>query len=99
MLSLPEACPDSPIFALLSTKPRELASHCQAAGFVVRALYPPTVPEGTERVRVCLHAGNTTEQIDLFVASVRQWIEAVLKTTSKCGTETGLAQDEVHANV
>ena len=79
MLSIPDGCPESPIFALLSTKPRELASHCQAAGFVVRALYPPTVPEGTERVRVCLHAGNTTEQIDQFVATVRHWLEADIK--------------------
>jgi hypothetical protein len=39
------------------------------------------VPEGTERVRVCLHAGNTTEQIDKFVACVREWLEkAVIGT-------------------
>lgn len=74
MLRLPAECPNSPIFALLSTQPRELASHCQAAGFVVRAVVPPTVPEGTERVRVCLHAGNTREQIDRFVECVAGWI-------------------------
>lgn len=88
MLVIPDDCPDSPIFALLSTKPRDLASHCQAAGFVVRALYPPTVPEGTERVRVCLHAGNTTEQIDQFVGTVRSWVEAVLKTEREHETDT-----------
>jgi 8-amino-7-oxononanoate synthase len=32
------------------------------------------VPAGTERVRVCLHAGNTVAQIDKFVECVKQWI-------------------------
>ncbi len=74
ILNIPSECPKSPIFALLSTRPRELASYCQSAGFVVRAVVPPTVPEGTERVRVCLHAGNTVEQIDRFVDCVVEWI-------------------------
>jgi 8-amino-7-oxononanoate synthase len=74
-LSLPSECPTSPIFALLSTKPRELATYCQEAGFVVRPVVPPTVPRGKERVRVCLHAGNTTEQIDRFVERVGEWIK------------------------
>lgn len=74
LLTLPDECPKSPIFALLSTAPRELANHCQAAGFVVRAVVPPTVPAGTERLRVCLHAGNTEEQIDRFVDCVGEWV-------------------------
>ena len=41
----------------------------------MRPVVAPTVPEGTERVRVCLHSGNTTEQIDKFVACVREWLE------------------------
>lgn len=40
----------------------------------MRAIFPPTVPEGTQRVRVCLHAGNTIEQIDNFVTTVREWL-------------------------
>lgn len=75
ILSVPSECPQSPIFALLSQKPRELASYCQSAGLVVRAVVPPTVPEGTQRVRVCLHAGNTAEQIDRFVECVAEWIK------------------------
>ena len=75
ILSVPSECPESPIFVLISTRPRELASYCQSAGFVVRAVVAPTVPEGTERVRVCLHAGNTTQQIDRFVECVADWIK------------------------
>lgn len=75
MLVLPDDCPESPIFALFSTVPRELASHCQSAGFVVRPVVPPTVPENTERVRVCLHGGNTKAQIDSLIGCLKQWIE------------------------
>ncbi|KAK4934379.1 hypothetical protein LTR10_024342 [Elasticomyces elasticus] len=74
LVTLPRTCPESPIFALLSPYPRSLAAHCQSAGFVVRPVVSPTVPSGTERVRVCLHSGNTVEQIDSFVACVRRWL-------------------------
>lgn len=73
-MTLPERCPSSPIFALLTPKPRVLAAHCNNAGFIARPVVSPTVPRGTERVRVCLHAGNTTEQIEKFVECVREWI-------------------------
>ncbi|EXJ96008.1 hypothetical protein A1O1_01134 [Capronia coronata CBS 617.96] len=83
LATLPTTCPESPIFALLSPHPRALASHCQAAGFIVRPVVPPTVPEGTERVRVCLHSGNTVEQIDSFVACVKAWIMKESKKPSQ----------------
>ncbi|KAL2427110.1 8-amino-7-oxononanoate synthase [Exophiala dermatitidis] len=74
LVTFPTTCPESPIFALLSPHPRSLASYCQAAGFIVRPVVAPTVPAGTERVRVCLHSGNTVEQIDKLVACVKTWI-------------------------
>ena len=69
--------PTSPIFSLRTSQPRELASFCQRAGFVVRAIMPPTIPEGKERVRVCLHAGNTEEEIDSLVRTVQSWLDSV----------------------
>jgi 8-amino-7-oxononanoate synthase len=42
----------------------------------VRAIVPPTVPRGTERVRVCLHAGNTVEEIDGLVKRIGEWVVA-----------------------
>lgn len=36
---------------------------------------PPTVPEGAERVRICLHAGNTADEIDGLVDVVGMWAE------------------------
>lgn len=72
---LPETCPESAIFALMMREPRELAAFCQSAGFVARAVMHPTVPLGTERVRICLHSGNTEAEIDAFVEVVRSWLE------------------------
>ncbi|KAF2754526.1 aminotransferase [Pseudovirgaria hyperparasitica] len=72
-LTIPASCPRSPIFSILTSEPRNLAAHCQKSGFVVRPVVPPTVPTGTERIRVCLHAGNTYAQIDALAAAIELW--------------------------
>ena len=76
LLRVPAECPKSPIFAVLSSEPKVLAAHCQVEGFTVRGIVPPTVPLGTERIRVCLHAGNTLEQVNGLVEVIRIWVEA-----------------------
>ena|SRR2546423_12588085 len=76
LVRIPDKRPESPIFALYTPFPRNLAQYCQQAGFVVRAVVPPTVPKGTERVRICLHAGNTQEQVDNFVRLVKNWVDS-----------------------
>ncbi|OJD23790.1 hypothetical protein ACJ73_04859 [Blastomyces percursus] len=65
----------SPIFSLRTPMPRELASFLQAESQIVRAIMPPTVPKGTERVRVCLHASNTYEEIDRLIDLIQEWVE------------------------
>lgn len=75
LLQIPSRCPESPIISLLSSQPRSLAGACQDAGFVVRAIVPPTVPEGGQRVRVCLHAGNSFEEVDRLVATMGEWVD------------------------
>lgn len=74
LLQSPVECPETPIFSILSSEPKVLAAHCQRNGFVVRGILPPTVPEGGERIRVCLHAGNTIEQVEALVAVIRTWV-------------------------
>jgi 8-amino-7-oxononanoate synthase len=39
------------------------ASKLQQAGFDIRPVLSPTVPTGTERLRICLHAYNTLNEI------------------------------------
>ena len=42
---------------------KQLAERLQQQGFAVKAILPPTVPEGTQCIRVCLHAFNTEEEV------------------------------------
>jgi len=75
--------PQSPIFALLTPEPRNLAKFCQESGFMVRPIVPPTVPEGTQRVRVCLHAGNSFGDVEKLVGRIREWLEAMRTSQTK----------------
>ncbi|KAI4788220.1 PLP-dependent transferase, partial [Aureobasidium sp. EXF-8846] len=75
LLQVLEECPPSPIFSVLSSDPRGLAKFCQEKNFVVRPIVPPTVPLGSERIRVCLHAGNTRLEVEALVARITTWVE------------------------
>lgn len=46
-----------------SESARSAAAHLQAAGFDVRPILSPTVAKGEERLRICLHSYNTSEEI------------------------------------
>ncbi|KAF1993377.1 PLP-dependent transferase [Amniculicola lignicola CBS 123094] len=72
-LTIPSTCPNSPIFSIQVAEPKPLAKVLQAQGFMIRAVVPPTVPEGTSRVRVCLHAGNTEKEIKQLVKELGIW--------------------------
>ncbi|GAB3952996.1 pyridoxal phosphate-dependent aminotransferase family protein [Spirosoma harenae] len=60
----------SPIQCLLvpgNDQARLIATEAQAVNLDVRAILSPTVPAGQERLRLCVHAFNTTEQIDQLI--------------------------------
>lgn len=44
-------------------KVKTIANQLQEKGFEVKAILSPTVPEGQERLRICLHSYNTEEEI------------------------------------
>lgn len=66
--------PQSPILPLLSCHARSLAMHCQQKGYMVRPIVWPTVPKGTDRVRLCLHSGNTTAEVRGLCMAVEEWL-------------------------
>ena len=47
-------------------KTTEVAGHLQSAGLDVRPILSPTVPAGSERLRICLHSFNTETEIYLL---------------------------------
>jgi 8-amino-7-oxononanoate synthase len=83
--------PRSPIIPVFTSQPRGLAGHCQRRGFMVRPIVAPTVPRGKERIRVCLHAGNTMGEVEGLVAAVEEWLMLALKSTGG-GGEGGTGQ-------
>lgn len=55
---------------------------------MIRPIVPPTVPEGTQRVRVCLHAGNSFEDVERLVARIGKWLKVMRGSERK--EEVGL---------
>jgi 8-amino-7-oxononanoate synthase len=54
---------------------KKLASAVQEKGYDVRPILSPTVKEGAERLRICLHAFNSKEQIDGLVHAINSFHE------------------------
>lgn len=57
---------DTPIQAIVIPEITDLVKRTEIlidAGFAVRAISVPTVPEGTERIRLCVHSYNTKAEI------------------------------------
>jgi 8-amino-7-oxononanoate synthase len=67
--------PRSAIFPVILGEPEralEAARRCRERGLLVKAIRPPTVPEGTSRLRFCLSAAHTEGHIDLALEVLRQ---------------------------
>jgi 8-amino-7-oxononanoate synthase len=55
----------------------QAASILREKGFLVGAIRPPTVPEGTARLRITLSSTHTVEQIDKFLTELKSALETV----------------------
>ncbi|CAK5278337.1 unnamed protein product [Mycena citricolor] len=78
LLSLPAhlsdpTVPPSPIIPVMTCRPRPLSNHLASLGLNARPITWPTVPKGADRVRVCLHAGNTRSEVDRLVEGMLSW--------------------------
>jgi len=55
-------------------KVKTIAKKLDDKGFDVKAILSPTVPEGFERLRFCLHSYNTEEEIALVLQLLKRYI-------------------------
>ncbi|RKG84335.1 8-amino-7-oxononanoate synthase [Corallococcus terminator] len=65
----------SAIFPVILGEPAramDAAKRLREAGLLVKAIRPPTVPEGTSRLRFCLSAAHSTDHIDLALEALRR---------------------------
>ncbi len=71
---------ESPIFGVVvpgNAAVRAVANAVQNDGFDVRPIVSPTIPKGTERIRICLHEFNTEEEVKGLVKSLQNAIANV----------------------
>lgn len=57
-----------------NTKVKQIAFELQQKGFDVKPILSPTVPEGQERLRICLHSFNTEEEMKALVKFLQELI-------------------------
>lgn len=57
-------------------KAKSAAAYLQKAGLDVRPILSPTVPEGSERIRICLHSFNTEKEIRLLTDTINKLTHA-----------------------
>ncbi|MBL4678099.1 MAG: pyridoxal phosphate-dependent aminotransferase family protein [Mucilaginibacter sp.] len=55
-------------------KTKTAAASLQQAGLDVRAILSPTVAAGAERIRICLHAFNTADEITQLTSAINNII-------------------------
>jgi 8-amino-7-oxononanoate synthase len=51
---------------------KKISTELEVRGMYVKAILSPTVPAGTERLRICLHSYNTTQQIEALLKALKE---------------------------
>ena len=64
---LPSASPIQPVMIGQEGAALAVSADLRAAGIYARAIRPPTVPVGTARLRICISAAHSSEDIDTLV--------------------------------
>ncbi|MBS2021270.1 MAG: 8-amino-7-oxononanoate synthase [Deltaproteobacteria bacterium] len=65
---------DSPIFPVVTGSPESAVHamlHLRRRGILAKAIRPPTVPEGTSRLRIAVSAAHTKDQLSALVDALR----------------------------
>lgn len=77
---LPSTTPVQPLMIGSNTEALELSTGLREQGILVPAIRPPTVPQGTARLRISLSAAHGMEDIVRLAATLKQ-METVLHKT------------------
>ncbi len=70
----------SPIQAIQiggNAQTKAIARQLQQHGFDIRPILSPTIKEGEERLRICLHVFNTEEQIHVLIQKLNYYMESL----------------------
>ncbi len=65
-------CPVQSLIIPGCERARKTATQLQKKGFDVRAIIPPSVPPGKERLRISLHLHNTIEEVDQLQTALKE---------------------------
>lgn len=86
-----EVSAESPIVPLVIGGDREVmawTNRLMEQGLYVQGVRPPTVPEGTSRLRIAVTAGHSADDIERLVAAIRAGLAAGARIVSR-GTGAG----------
>ena len=64
-----------PVIVGPSSSALNLSEYLESCGFYVPAIRPPTVPEGSARLRISLSSVHSKEQLQSFLEALRRWNE------------------------
>ncbi|KAF9818791.1 hypothetical protein IEO21_02571 [Rhodonia placenta] len=95
----PHSALPTPIIPILTPYPRPLSTHLRARGVNARPITWPTVPKGRERVRVCLHAGNAREEVEMLVSGMVEWARAWMRKSMEAGNAKVEVDDAIQAKL
>ena len=73
----PDASQIIPVVVGQNEEAVRLAAALQRRGFDVRAIRPPSVPEGTARLRISVNAGLSEDDLERFGRALQQCLEEV----------------------
>lgn len=69
---MPSDTPIQPLLVGGNAEALALSARLAAQGLLVPAIRPPTVPQGTARLRISLSASHTADDVDRLVAALRE---------------------------
>ncbi|KAI0701209.1 pyridoxal phosphate-dependent transferase [Cytidiella melzeri] len=75
----------TPIIPVMTCQPRPLSAYLRKLGMNARPITWPTVPKGRDRIRVCLHYGNSREEVERLATAMIEWAKECVRQETVTG--------------